>query len=97
MISLWSLISIDCIDCILIVFLYCPDTIILISLVKDFLPIIQGRCLAGIQLFSKQFEDVCIIQNFMIASSHQIFQKCQNFLLFCVGIIYFEKFDGNLN
>jgi hypothetical protein len=26
-----------------------------------------------------------------IVSSHQIFQKCQNFLLFCVGIIYFLK------
>jgi hypothetical protein len=26
-----------------------------------------------------------------IASSHQIFQKCQNFLIFCIGIIYFLK------
>jgi hypothetical protein len=26
-----------------------------------------------------------------IASSHQIFQKCQNFLIFCVGILYFLK------
>jgi hypothetical protein len=24
-----------------------------------------------------------------IASSHQIFQKCQNSLIFCVGILYF--------
>jgi hypothetical protein len=32
-----------------------------------------------------------------IASSHQIFQKCLNFLIYCVGInIFFEKFDGNL-
>jgi hypothetical protein len=30
-------------------------------------------------------------QNSSIASSHQIFQKCQNFLIFCVGIIYFLK------
>jgi hypothetical protein len=26
-----------------------------------------------------------------IASSHQIFQKCQNFLIFYVGILYFLK------
>jgi ATP-dependent RNA helicase DBP3 len=31
------------------------------------------------------------------ASSHQIFKKCHNFLIFCVGILYFfEKFDENL-
>jgi hypothetical protein len=26
-----------------------------------------------------------------IATSHQIFQKCQNFLIFCVGVLYFLK------
>jgi hypothetical protein len=25
----------------------------------------------------------------LLSSSHQIFQKCQNFLIFCVGILYF--------
>jgi hypothetical protein len=28
---------------------------------------------------------------YTIASSHQIFQKCQNFFVFCVGILYFLK------
>jgi hypothetical protein len=26
----------------------------------------------------------------------KFFKKYQNFLIFCVGIIFFEKFDGNL-
>jgi hypothetical protein len=31
-----------------------------------------------------------------IASSHQIFQKFQNIIYLCWNVIYFEKFDGNL-
>jgi hypothetical protein len=32
-----------------------------------------------------------VINIVILASSHQIFQKCQNFLIYFVGIIYFLK------
>jgi hypothetical protein len=47
-----------------------------------------------IRKFQSKYEEVMILKIYFdernnIASSHQIFQKCQIFLIFCVGNLYF--------
>jgi hypothetical protein len=59
---------------------------LLLNILKEFI-----YCFSTLKKFIFEKLD-CLKKN--IASSHQIFQKCQNFLIFCVGI---EKFDDNCN